>query len=446
MAVLVASAASCTPKGSSRKSPGGRASALGGPDTQVVVAGVLTWKDPRLSSFEPRHRKDQELYDVLVGERQVPRKNARLLLDARASRAAILAALREAAAEATPSTTLVFYYAGHGVHGDGGRVSFASADIDARASSATGLGMDDLQGALGALPRGARVLLLADCCFSGALRQVAIGLGSKGIPAASLTSAEASNSSTQNWTFTQAVIDALRGDSLADRDADGRVVLEELASEVRDAMKFRERQRSGFANHGLDLHMVVSPAARGAVFGAFVPPGLRQGDYLSVKVDGQEEPGRVRSAAPGKVTTRLYRYTDSVDIQPAMASLSPIRFKTYPVGSRLSVTWENRPYEARVTAVDGDFQLITYPGYASYWDEWILSDRILAEIPGGAPAPAEAPGPTAWSKGDRILVEWGGKWWPAVVQERQDNRYFIHYDNYESSWDEWVESSRTRPR
>src|SRR5438128_8031011 len=50
----------------------------------------------------------------------------------------------------------------------------------------------------------------------------------------------------------------------------------------------------------------------------------------------------------------------------------------------------------------------------------------------------------AWKPGDRVEVQWKGDWYQANVIEVKGNQYKIHYDGYDSSWDEWVDNSRTR--
>lgn len=66
------------------------------------------------------------------------------------------------------------------------------------------------------------------------------------------------------------------------------------------------------------------------------------------------------------------------------------------------------------------------------------------------PAAQEEPKPAAqkFSKGDPVMVEWKGSWWPAkVIAFREGSTpYKIHYDGYSSSWDEWVGLSRIKNR
>src|SRR6266480_1848577 len=50
----------------------------------------------------------------------------------------------------------------------------------------------------------------------------------------------------------------------------------------------------------------------------------------------------------------------------------------------------------------------------------------------------------AWKRGDRVEVQWKGDWYQAEVIEVKGNQYKIHYDGYDSSWDEWVDNSRIR--
>ena len=99
--------------------------------------------------------------------------------------------------------------------------------------------------------RGKNVLLFADCCYSGALEDVAKQLHGKGLRAASLTSASAFNVSTNNWTYTLSVVDLLRGQPLADANQDNVITLSEAAREVRQTMTHYERQRYGYARHGI---------------------------------------------------------------------------------------------------------------------------------------------------------------------------------------------------
>lgn len=42
----------------------------------------------------------------------------------------------------------------------------------------------------------------------------------------------------------------------------------------------------------------------------------------------------------------------------------------------------------------------------------------------------------AFDVNEKVKVEWKGKWYPAKILKVEDGKYLIHYDGYESSWNE----------
>lgn len=50
----------------------------------------------------------------------------------------------------------------------------------------------------------------------------------------------------------------------------------------------------------------------------------------------------------------------------------------------------------------------------------------------------------AFNVNDKVKVQWKGKWYSATVLKVKNNKYFIHYDGYAASWDEWVGPLRIR--
>jgi RNA polymerase sigma factor (sigma-70 family) len=63
-------------------------------------------------------------------------------------------------------------------------------------------------------------------------------------------------------------------------------------------------------------------------------------------------------------------------------------------------------------------------------------------------APAATPVDRASKRGPgaelqaTCAVKWGGSWWPAVVLATRDEKYLVHYTNWENTWDEWVTAER----
>ena len=408
----------------------GQAGPLLSTATWALIAGVLSFESPSLSPFSPRHRKDQELYDTLR-KRGVPAANMELLLDNDVTAVRVKEALERLAKRAPPGATLIFYYAGHGMRDKVGEPYFAAYDTGDDVA-ATAISITDVAERIAAHFRGSRVLLMGDCCYSGALRNAANDLVGKGISTISLTSADASNLSTANWTFTQTVIDAMNGDPLCDRDQNGEVTLAELDREVADAMKFREKQRHGFVTHDVPMDLAIG-AASGRRSSSPGPHAV--GQYVEASYQGRWSTARVVEAGPARSLVRFYQYSDAIDVPMDNASLRNMQFAHFPEGRPVRVFWGGKIWDAKIVKVDGDFHKITYPGWPAYWDEWILSNRIAGETDLSAPPLAV---------GKHVQVEWQGDWYPAVILRREGARYLIHYDGYDASWDEWVTQERMR--
>ena len=104
----------------------------------------------------------------------------------------------------------------------------------------------------------------------------------------------------------------------------------------------------------------------------------------------------------------------------------------YDVNDKVKVEWKGGIYPATILEAGDGKYLIHYDGYASSWDEWITEDRIKS---------SSAP---EYAVGDSVKVKWNGKWYTAKVLKVNNGKYLIHYDGYDSSWDEWVGPGRMK--
>ena len=43
-----------------------------------------------------------------------------------------------------------------------------------------------------------------------------------------------------------------------------------------------------------------------------------------------------------------------------------------------------------------------------------------------------------------VSIEWNGTWWDGEILDIKEDKYLISYENYSSSWDEWIDPSRLR--
>jgi hypothetical protein len=346
--------------------------------THALLVGVLEWADPALAPFPKPGRVDRRLEAVLL-RRGVPRENLTFLEDGEATLAACRAALqRVSSASRGEGSTLIVYFAGHGLQ-EGRRTWLAPSDAVAARPAETAWDVAEIGRTLAETWRGSRLLLLADCCHSGALEQIVAGYDAdRARAAASLTSALDCNTSTGNWTFTESVVHAFEGYPRLDADADRRVDYAEAQRHVRREMRFRERQ--------LTL-------------------GRRSTGFPATWVLGPIDPSSPPASAPG----------------------------THRAGDYVEALWKERWWRAQVLAVEPQRARVHYLGHADSWDEWVALDRL------------RPPEGIATRVGEKVEIEWRGRWWPGKVLEVLDDFARITYDGFGPEWDEWVPAPRLRP-
>jgi hypothetical protein len=270
--------------------------------THAVVVGVLQWQAPGVPSFSAEGRQDVELLRTLVA-RGVPEENIISLFDSEATLSNILQALQEKAAQAAPGDTLLFYYAGHGVKRAGSAVQFANYDWTPEYA----LEMPAISQALEGT-QGARVVLMGDCCYSGALKDVAASLGARGNKAVSLTSATDLVPSNPDWTFTMSVLEALKGKRTADQDNNHRITLSEAAATVTENMKYYERQNAGFYNAGVDDDLVLAYVTT-IEPRPLLPLPFRPYEWVQFQNQKRWEPARLVSYDGERYGAQIQRYS-----------------------------------------------------------------------------------------------------------------------------------------
>ena len=386
----------------------------------ALITGVLSWQDRSLSPFDARMRKDRELHSLLIS-RGVRKEQTVLLMDREATLGKMRSSLTGLLSTAGKDSVFLFYYAGHGIKAEK-NVYFANYDIKSGNPGPTGFGIHELGELILKHFKGSRVILMADCCHSGSLGDLVDRLSAKGIQAFSLTSSESSNISTENWTFTQTVIDCISGNALADRDLDGSVTLDEMHQEVKDAMKYREMQKSSFRNSRVPGSLVIAKNTNVKKPAPSQPP---VGSYVLGYFNEGWKPCRILEGGTGQVTAEFFFYCEKKRASLTPSQIKPFHMVRYDEGKTVQVIWNSKPYQARILRLEDDFHFITYPGFSSEWDEWVLYDRIVPD-------------------GPVVTVEWKGKPAAAKILGRDGGRVFVRYVNYDHTWDEWVDAGRVR--
>ena len=90
-------------------------------------------------------------------------------------------------------------------------------------------------------------------------------------------------------------------------------------------------------------------------------------------------------------------------------------------------------YDFRMHDTDGNGREVASVTFA------VLVSKEGQKVPAGT---------LKFKKGDAVMVEWKGSWWPAkIVAIRQGKKpYKIHYDGYSNSWDEWIGDKRIKKK
>jgi hypothetical protein len=335
--------------------------------TWVFVVGVLSWKHSEIyGSFPVKNRRDNTFVDFFK-EKGVPPSHVVYLQDNQATQQRIDAAFSEQLSKLGADDLLIVYYAGHGSKSDDGNDVFL-ASYDAGDDGIDGWSVNSIPAKINA-SKCNRVLWFIDCCYSGQAG-LAITKQSKGPAYAAVTSSAASESSTEHWTFTEALLDAFRGVAYVDLNHDGAVTLSEFAAHVEADMNAAEEQRSTFAHtRGFDADMVLAQAKPLA--------NRRIGDRAkALDSDGDWYACRIIEARGEKLKIHFIGYEDDEDLWVAPEDLHPITPVLYAKGAKVEVLWKKRWYPATVLQAKDGVHLIRYTDYDSKWDEWVPSRRI----------------------------------------------------------------------
>lgn len=245
--------------------------------TWVFAVGVLEFQDPEeLSSFDALGRCDSSLLELLRAK-GVPKDHVIHLQDRRATLAEIRKRLDGLLARTAPGDLLLIYYAGHGFVVDG--VCYA-ANYDCSDEPRTWWPMQELIDRLEAGFRGERVMLMFDCCYSGRIVELAQAKGRR-LSYAAFGSALSSESSTENWTFTEAMLAGLSGDPVVDLDGDGAIQARELAQYASDELRVFAEQNAASVFTGTFSPETVLGLRHG------VKRHARTGERVKVLYDGE---------------------------------------------------------------------------------------------------------------------------------------------------------------
>lgn len=335
--------------------------------TWVFAVGVLKYEDPKLGTWPDTARVDSVLISELK-RRGVPRERVAFLKNEQATIANCTKGLEQMLARTAPGDTLLFYFAGHGSrdYNDEKRpVSLMCYDSRGK-DAAKYWGVKQLLDSIDKGFKGANVILTADCCHSGAIADEA-ATRSK-FKYGVLTSAHASSKSTGNWTFTQALVDMVKGSPLLDEDADGKVTFKEVVAYNEIEMAFAEEQLSCHAAVGFSLETVMSQATgkRTGKVGERIE-GLSEGDWYRCKVMEEKD---------GKCFVTWVGWGPEWDCWVNAQEMRPYNPPIIAEGSEVQIEFEGEWYKGKVIKVQHGLHRVHYEGFTDNDDEWVPRKRL----------------------------------------------------------------------
>jgi hypothetical protein len=334
--------------------------------TWAFVAGLLEWEnDDIYSSFPAENRRDEQLVELLI-ERGVPEDQVWYLQDADATTEAIAAAMEEHLQNAPADATLLVYYSGHGVLYDDGSVYFASYDADDDENP--GWAVSDIPDAIEQHFAGNRAILLADSCHSGRLIDAVLAKRRR-VAYAAFGSSLASELSTGNWTFTEAILSALRGEAFTDVDGSNTITLAELARHIQSEMAFAEEQVATFATtSNFDPNFVLASAQP--------RHDKRLGSNVAVYEDDLWYLGQVTGVRKGELRVRYYGLEEIEDEWVSVEAARTLGRPRYAIGSTVEVKAEGKWHVATVKDERAGVHYVAYDDFDEMWNEWVSTRRI----------------------------------------------------------------------
>jgi hypothetical protein len=197
-------------------------------------------------------------------------------------------------------------------------------------------------------------------------------------------------------------------------------------------------QRAGRVSYGALTSSLASTMSTGAwTFTECLIAGLR--GTLPHKPDGESS---ITFAELARFAEREMAFNDGQlstcvtanGFDPSLV-LAPGMQPEHPrLGEHVEARWKDGHwYPGRIEkAARGKFW-IRWAGYKENANNWIEERNVRPYVP-----EQQVPG-------TRLDVQWNGKWYPAEVLTGRWGMHLVRYDDFASTWDEWVSPKRMRP-
>lgn len=334
--------------------------------TWVFFVGLVKWQDE--DEFEPftaEIRKDGTFLES-IRKRGVPRDHVMFMQDADATTAVVESRFEQFLKRTRPGDWLIVYFEGHGYKDINDAPYLVTYDV---AGKVKGWKFSSVPSQIERHFQGSHAIIALDNCYAGAMVSEVESRSSR-VKYAVLASSMASQESTQNWTFTEALINGFNGESFVDANRDGSITMRELTRNAEQDMLFGESQMAsiGFIN-GFDPNTVMVPSR--------ASKSPRIGDRVEAFTENDWFRGYIVDVSAGRYKVHFYGYEVSEEEWlPARSIRVPMANSRFKPGDRVEVRYKRKWYPAHVLNIKGGSHYVTYDEYDIDENEWVPPSRI----------------------------------------------------------------------
>lgn len=267
--------------------------------------------------------------------------------------------------KAKPDDWVFVYYCGHGFKSENKETFLASYDAGVKS---TGWSVNSVPNTIEKFFKGSNALIMLDNCYSGAMAEAVKNRKTK-ISYSVLASSHYNSFSTGNWTFTESLIYAFRGEPFIDENSDGKISLGELMENSSDDMLFAEEQLAQFQLTGTFSQNLTIAEAKGK-------NSPRLGERVEAFDQGNWYDAIITDIQNGKYKVHYFGYEYDEDVYKTEKQIRPKNIKPFAIGSSVEAEWKGKWYPAKILQIKGGAYLVSYDGFGKEWDEWIPSSRV----------------------------------------------------------------------
>jgi hypothetical protein len=342
--------------------------------TWVFAVGVLEYQYPNVWRNQPAAKTNRRDVQLVEHFRQsgIPPAQIVYLQDREATQQHIRQSLADLLQRTRRGDLLILYYTGHGSRDHKTReVHFVNYDAK---DGPTAWSVAEIAKTVDQGFRGDKALLMADCCYSGALAEELRRLDRR-VPFACLCSSFAHNSSTGNWTYTDALLKGYRGNPAVDNNGDGRVEFSEIAAFSELDMAFIERQKSVSEKspHFPESWKLATTAGSAKT---------RLGERVEVLWRDKWYRAQIIDVAEHQFRIHYVNYDSSWDEWVGPERIRPYRPQEFPKGEYVDVYWahDQKWYPATIRRAWYGLHFVHYDGYTDEYDDWVPSHYVRVRM------------------------------------------------------------------